>query len=58
MASAVVSAVVKFAMALGPIAFIERVVLNPLFATVAQTNSQGAFLVVILLTVLSMSFMT
>jgi len=58
LASAVGSAVVKAAMALGAIAFAGRVVLNPLFKTVAGSNSQEAFLGVILLTVLSMSFMT
>eukprot|EP00957_Ditylum_brightwellii_P025377 1919771-Ditylum_brightwellii.AAC.1 len=45
-------------MALGSIAFAGRVVLNPLFKTVAGAKSQEAFLGVILLTVLSMSFMT
>jgi len=58
LASAVGSAVVKAAMALGSIAFAGRVVLNPLFKTVAGAKSQEAFLGVILLTVLSMSFMT
>uniref|UniRef100_A0A7S2XSK7 RCK N-terminal domain-containing protein n=1 Tax=Attheya septentrionalis TaxID=420275 RepID=A0A7S2XSK7_9STRA len=58
MAIAIFSAVVKAGLALGSIAFLGRVVLNPLFKTVAEANSQEAFLGVILLTVLSMSFMT
>lgn len=58
LASALGSAVVKAGMALGAIAFAGRVVLNPLFKTVAEAQSQEAFLGVILLTVLSMSFMT
>jgi CPA2 family monovalent cation:H+ antiporter-2 len=58
LASAVGSAVVKAAMALGSIAVAGRFVLNPLFKTVAQAQSQEAFLGVVLLTVLSMSFMT
>lgn len=57
-AAAVGSAVVKAAVALGVIAFGGRVVLNPLFKTVAEAQSQEAFLGVILLTVLSMSFLT
>jgi monovalent cation:H+ antiporter-2, CPA2 family len=58
LASALGSAVVKAAMALGSIAFAGRVLLNPLFKLVAQAQSQEAFLGVVLLTVLSMSFMT
>ena len=58
LASALGSALVKASMALGSIAFAGRVVLNPLFKLVAQAQSQEAFLGVILLTVLSMSFMT
>jgi monovalent cation:proton antiporter-2 (CPA2) family protein len=58
LASALSSAVVKAAMALGSIAFAGRVLLNPLFKLVAQAQSQEAFLGVVLLTVLSMSFMT
>jgi monovalent cation:proton antiporter-2 (CPA2) family protein len=58
LASALSSAVIKAGMALGAIAFAGRVVLNPLFKTVAEAQSQEAFLGVILLTVLSMSFMT
>lgn len=58
LASALGSAVVKAALALTSIAFAGRVILNPLFRTVAQAQSQEAFLGVILLTVLSMSFMT
>jgi len=56
--SAVGSAVVKAGMALGAIGLAGRVVLNPLFKLVAQANSQEAFLAVVLLTVLSMSFLT
>jgi hypothetical protein len=51
-------AVLKAAMALTSIAFAGRVLLNPLFKLVAQAQSQAAFLSVILLTVLSMSFLT
>jgi CPA2 family monovalent cation:H+ antiporter-2 len=58
LASALGSAVVKAGMALTAIAFTGRVILNPLFKTVAQSKSQEAFLGVVLLTVLSMSFMT
>ena len=58
LASAVGSALIKAGMALGFIAFAGRVILNPLFKTVAAAQSQEAFLGVILLTVLSMSFMT
>ena len=45
-------------MALTSIAFAGRVILNPLFKIVAQANSQEAFLGVMLLTVLSLSFLT
>lgn len=58
LASAVGSALVKAAMALASIAFAGRYLLNPLFKTVASAQSQEAFLGLILLTVLSMSFMT
>ncbi len=58
LASALGSALVKAGIALSSIAFAGRVLVNPLFRTVAQANSQEAFLGVVLLTVLSMSFMT
>jgi CPA2 family monovalent cation:H+ antiporter-2 len=58
LAAALGSALIKAVLALGSIAFAGRVILNPLFKTVAQARSQEAFLGVILLTVLSMSFMT
>jgi len=58
LASALGSALVKAGMALTSIAFAGRVILNPLFKTVAQANSQEAFLGVMLLTVLSLSFLT
>mmetsp|Transcript_21408 Transcript_21408/g.32995 ORF Transcript_21408/g.32995 Transcript_21408/m.32995 type:complete len:894 (-) Transcript_21408:245-2926(-) len=58
LARALGSATIKAAMALGSIAFCGRVLLNPLFKTVAQAQSQEAFLGMVLLTVLSMSFMT
>jgi monovalent cation:H+ antiporter-2, CPA2 family len=58
LAKALTSALVKAALALASIAFAGRVVLNPLFKIVAQAQSQEAFLGVVLLTVLSMSFMT
>lgn len=58
LAAAVFNAVIKAIMALGSIAFMGRVILNPLFKLVAQAKSQEAFLGVIMLTVLSMSFMT
>ena len=58
LAQALGSALVKAGLALGSIALAGRFVLNPLFKTVAQAQSQEAFLGVILLTVLSMSFMT
>jgi len=52
------SALVKATIALSGIAFTGRVVLNPLFNTVAKARTQEAFLGVILLTVLGMSFLT
>ena len=58
LARAVGAAVVKAIMALGSIAVAGRYLLNPLFKLVAQAQSQEAFLGVVLLTVLSMSFMT
>lgn len=58
LAGAVFNALVKAGLALGSIAAAGRFVVNPLFRTVAQAQSQEAFLGVILLTVLSMSFMT
>lgn len=58
LAQALGSAVVKAVMALGSIAFAGRVILNPLFKTVASAQSQEAFLGLVLFTVLSMSFMT
>ena len=58
LATALGSALVKAAMALSSIALAGRYLLNPLFKTVAQAQSQEAFLGVVLLTVLSMSFMT
>lgn len=58
LASALGSAVVKAAMALSGIALAGRFALNPLFKTVAAANSQEAFLGVILLTALGMSFLT
>uniref|UniRef100_A0A7S2WPP6 RCK N-terminal domain-containing protein n=1 Tax=Eucampia antarctica TaxID=49252 RepID=A0A7S2WPP6_9STRA len=58
LAKAIGSAVVKAAMAFTSIFFAGHVVLNPLFKVVAGAKSQEAFLGVILLTVLSMSFMT
>jgi monovalent cation:proton antiporter-2 (CPA2) family protein len=57
-ARAVTNAVIKAAMALGSIEFVGRFVLNPLFRIVAQAKSQEAFLSMVLLTVLSMSFLT
>ena len=57
-AAALGSALLKAGIALSSIAFAGRVLVNPLFKLVAQANSQEAFLGVILLTVLSMSFMT
>lgn len=58
LASALGSALVKAVMALSSITFVGRVLLNPMFKLVAQANSQEAFLGVVLLTVLSMSFLT
>jgi len=58
LASAVGSAVVKAAIALSSIFFAGRVIVNPLFKIVAASKSQEAFLGVVLLTVLSMSFLT
>ena len=58
LARALGAAVVKAIMALGSIAVAGRYLLNPLFKLVAQAQSQEAFLGVVLLTVLSMSFMT
>jgi monovalent cation:H+ antiporter-2, CPA2 family len=58
LAAAMGSAVLKAGIALGFIAFLGRYLLNPLFKIVASAQSQEAFLGVILLTVLSMSFMT
>jgi len=58
LAAALGSAVLKAGIALGSIAVAGRYVLNPLFKKVAAAQSQEAFLGVILLTVLSMSFMT
>lgn len=58
LASALGSAILKAGIALGSIAVAGRYLLNPLFKIVAQARSQEAFLGVILLTVLSMSFMT
>lgn len=58
LAAAVGSAVLKAVMALGSIAVAGRFLVNPLFKIVAQAQSQEAFLGVVLLTVLSMSFMT
>ncbi|KAL7556522.1 hypothetical protein ACA910_000985 [Epithemia clementina (nom. ined.)] len=58
LAAAVGSALLKAAMALCAIALAGRFLLNNLFKTVAEANSQEAFLGLVLLTVLSMSFMT
>mmetsp|Transcript_27341 Transcript_27341/g.57028 ORF Transcript_27341/g.57028 Transcript_27341/m.57028 type:complete len:928 (+) Transcript_27341:177-2960(+) len=58
MAGALGGAFVKAAMALSGIALAGRFALNPLFKTVAAANSQEAFLGVILLTALGMSFLT
>lgn len=58
LAAALGSAVLKAGIALGAIAVSGRFLLNPLFKVVAEAQSQEAFLGVILLTVLSMSFMT
>lgn len=56
--AAVGSAIVKAGLALGSITLAGRFLLNPFFQTVAEANSQEAFLGLVLLTVLSMSFMT
>lgn len=58
LAKALGAAVVKAAMALGSIAVAGRFLVNPLFQVVAEAQSHEAFLGMILLTVLSMSFMT
>ena len=58
LAAALGSAVLKAGIALGAIAVAGRYLLNPLFKKVAGAQSQEAFLGLILLTVLSMSFMT
>jgi monovalent cation:proton antiporter-2 (CPA2) family protein len=58
LASALGSAVVKAGMALSGIALAGRFALNPLFKIVAAAGSQEAFLGVILLTALGMSFLT
>ena len=58
LAAALGSAVLKAAIALVSITLLGRYILNPLFKVVASAQSQEAFLGVILLTVLSMSFMT
>ena len=58
LAQALGSAILKAGIALGSIAVAGRYILNPMFKIVAQAQSQEAFLGVILLTVLSMSFMT
>ena len=56
--AAVGAAVLKATLALGSIALAGRFLMNRLFKTVAEANSQEAFLGLVLLTVLSMSFMT
>jgi CPA2 family monovalent cation:H+ antiporter-2 len=58
LAAALGSAVLKAGIALGSITVAGRYLLNPMFKIVASSRSQEAFLGVILLTVLSMSFMT
>jgi CPA2 family monovalent cation:H+ antiporter-2 len=58
LAAALGSAVLKAGLALGSITLAGRYLLNPLFRSVAQARSQEAFLGVILLTVLGMSFLT
>ena len=58
MAGALGSALVKAMLALSGIALAGRFVMNPLFKTVAAADSQEAFLGVILLTALGMSFLT
>jgi len=56
--AAVGAALLKAGLALGSIALAGRYLLGYLFRTVAASNSQEAFLGLVLLTVLSMSFMT
>jgi monovalent cation:H+ antiporter-2, CPA2 family len=58
LATALGGALIKAMLALGSIALTGRFVLNPLFKIVAAAQSQEAFLGVVLLTVLSMSFLT
>lgn len=58
MAGALGGALVKAFMALSGIALAGRFALNPLFKTVASADSQEAFLGLILLTALGMSFLT
>lgn len=58
LAAALGSAVVKATLALSGIALTGRFALNPLFKVVAGAGSQEAFLGVILLTALGMSFLT
>lgn len=58
LAKAIGNAILKASLALSSIAFTGRVILNPMFKAVAEARSQEAFLGVILLTVLSMSFLT
>lgn len=58
LASALGNACVKAGMALSGIALAGRFALNPLFKTVAAANSQEAFLGLILMTALGMSFLT
>jgi CPA2 family monovalent cation:H+ antiporter-2 len=58
LASALGSAVLKAGIALGSIAVAGRYLVNPMFKMVAQAKSQEAFLGLILLTVLSLSFLT
>ena len=55
---ALASAGLKGAMALGAIAVAGKFLMNPLFDFVSKTKSQEAFIGTILLTVLSMSFLT
>jgi len=58
LAAALGSAVLKAGIALGSIAVAGRYIVNPLFKKVASAQSQEAFLGVILLLVLSLSFLT
>lgn len=58
LAAALGSALLKAGIALGSITVAGRYLVNPMFKIVASARSQEAFLGVILLTVLSMSFMT